>query len=157
MRVYLPASPALLRAWVQERGAGPAPLTGYAVTPGLRAYYADTSDDELEYAAMTRAARASLRLLSTESRRVVVAVDVPDAEIEVRDDLDEGVVRATGHVPWRAFAAAFMDDEEAEAAVAQAVPVVDEADLGDPDAEFLIGETEAYELQWYATQELADL
>jgi hypothetical protein len=157
MRIFLPASLAMLRAWVGERGAGPAPLTGYAVTSGLRAFYVDTDQDELEYAAMTRAARASLRLLSTEPRRVVVAVDVPDATVEVRDDLDEGVVRTTEPVPWRSFAAAFVDDEEAEGAVAQAIPVVDAADLGDSDAEFLVGETEAYELQWFAVQELADL
>jgi hypothetical protein len=157
MRVYLPASLGLLRAWVQERSAGPAPLTGYAVTPGLRGFYAGADDHELEYVAMTRSARASLRLLSTESRRVVVAVEVNDELVDVRDDLDEGVVRVTSPVPWRSFAAAFVDDEEAEAAVAQAVPVVDAADLGDEDAEFLVGETEGYELQWYATQELADL
>ena len=157
MRIFLPASPALLRAWVAERGAGPAPLTGYAVTPGLASYYGDADQEELEYAALTRAARASLRLLSTEPRRVVVAVDVPENAVEVHDELDEGVVRATAHVPWRAFAAAFLDDEEAEGAVAQAMPVVDAADLGDADAEFLIGEVEAHELQWYAAQELADL
>lgn len=157
MRVFLPASPALLRAWVQHGGAGPAPLTAYAVTPGLRAYYRDADDEELAYAAMARAARASLRLLSTEPRRVVVAVDAPDQSTEFRDDLDEGVVRVTVHLPWRAVVAGFVDDADAERAVARAMSAIDAADLGDDDAEFIVDETGGYELQWYATQELARL
>jgi hypothetical protein len=32
--------------------------------------------------------------------------------------------------------------------------VIDAADLGDLDAEFVVGEAEDHELAWYATQEL---
>ena len=31
---------------------------------------------------------------------------------------------------------------------------IDAADLGDPDAEFVLGDAEDHELAWYATQEL---
>ena len=81
-------------------------------------------------------------------------MDAPD--VAVRDDLDEGAVQSAG-LPWRAVASALIDDEEAEVAVAQAIGVVDEADFGEPDAEFLVGATEQYELRWFATQELAGL
>jgi hypothetical protein len=32
--------------------------------------------------------------------------------------------------------------------------VIDAADLGDPDAEFILGDAEDHELAWYAPQEL---
>lgn len=153
MRVYVPASLPLLRAW-QAAGQVPGPVTGYAVTPGLRQWYVGDSE-ELEYAATARAARASLRLLDgAEARRVVLAVD---AEAVVRDDLDEGAVRVEEPVPWGSVAAGLVDDAAAEQAVRAAAAAVDPADLGDDDAEFTVGEAEAHELLWYATQELRDL
>ena len=36
----------------------------------------------------------------------------------------------------------------------RAIAVIDQADLGDADAEFVIGDAEDHELAWYATQEL---
>jgi hypothetical protein len=51
-------------------------------------------------------------------------------------------------------AAVHIDDPEAEYAVRQAAGVVDAADLGDLDAEFLLGEAEDYELAWYDPTEL---
>lgn len=156
MRVYLPASLTILRRWVATGRIGAAPLTGYAVTPGLREWYIEGDAEELEYAATARAARACLRMLSgTEPRRVVVAIDV-DAVV-VRDDLDEGAVQVPSDVPLTAVAAALVDDEEAEVAVAEAIGAIDAADLGDPDAEFVVDAAEGYELQWFASQELADL
>ena len=64
MRVYLPATlPAL--AELHKTGLiAPAPLTAYAVTPALREWYIEGDSEELEYAALTDAARASLRLLA---------------------------------------------------------------------------------------------
>ena len=83
MRVYVPLTlPGLAEA--HETGElGPSgPLTAYAVTPGLREWYLSEDIEELEYAALGRAALASLRLLAADPaaprRRVVVAVDVPD-------------------------------------------------------------------------------
>jgi hypothetical protein len=133
-------------------------LTGYAVTPGLREWYADADIHELEYAATARAARASLRLLQeSEPRRVVLAVDAPDAAVSVRDDLDEGAVELSAAVPWPAVAAALVDAQEAEDDVRLAIGQVDAADLGDADAEFAVSSTEDHELLWYATQEIPDL
>lgn len=154
MRVYVPASLTLLRAW-QAAGWLPAGLTAYAVTPGLQEWYEHGDAEELEYAATGRAARASLRLLDgAEPRRVVVAVD---ADATVRDDLDDGAVVVDGTVPWQSVVAGLVDDAAAGPAVAAAAAVVDAADLGDDDAEFAVGEAEAHELLWFATQELCDL
>ncbi|MBJ7385190.1 MAG: hypothetical protein JHC55_11960, partial [Mycolicibacterium sp.] len=41
-----------------------------------------------------------------------------------------------------------------EAAVAAAVDVVDDADLGDEDAELTVGDAQDHDLAWYAAQEL---
>jgi hypothetical protein len=150
VRVYLPTTLPLLRAWAAAREIPPS--TGYAVTPGLRAELTG-ADDELEAAAMLRAARASLRILDGQPRRAVLAVDTEPA---VRDDLDEGAVR-TAALPWQAVAAGMVDGPDAEAAVRAAAAVIDEADLGDEDAELAVGDAEDHELLWYATQELADL
>lgn len=153
-RVYVPASLPLLRAW-RDAGHLPADVTAYAVTPGLRAWYADGDEEELEYAATRRAARASLRLLAgPETRRVVLAVE---ADPTVRDDLDEGAVVVPEPVPWRAVAAGLVDEAAAEPAVTAAAAVVDAADLGDDDAELTVGEAEDHGLLWFAAQELRDL
>ena len=50
-----------------------------------------------------------------------------------------------------------VDTEDAEFAVRQAAGVIDAADLGDLDAEFLIGEAEDHELAWYDPGEVAFL
>ena len=63
MRVYFPATTRTLRELVDTGELGPPPLTGFAVTPQLRAWYRDSDLDELEYAALLEAARGSLRLL----------------------------------------------------------------------------------------------
>ena len=47
-----------------------------------------------------------------------------------------------------------MDLPEAEHAVREAAAAVDKADLGDLDAEFLVGEAEDHELAWYGPSEL---
>ena len=154
--MFLPASLPILRAWVLARGIGPPPLTGYAVTPGLRQEYGDADLEELEFAATARAARASLRLVpGTEPRRVVVALEVAGAV--VRDDLATGAVEIGVPVPWRCVSCALVDDEDAQAAVARAISAVDAADLGELAAVRLVEQTEGYDLQWFATQELTDL
>jgi hypothetical protein len=47
-----------------------------------------------------------------------------------------------------------VDVAEAQDAVRAAVEVVDAADLGDPDAEFVLGDVEDHDMAWYATQEI---
>ena len=164
MRVYLPSTLPALRGLLDTGELGAPPLPAFAVTGALREWYAEGDEEELEYAAMTEAARASLRLLavefglgedSTPARRVVVAADLDD--IALRPDLDDGAVRIRGPVELDTMAAVHVDTEDAEFAVRQAAGAVDAADLGDLDAEFLVGEAEDHELAWYDPAEVAFL
>ncbi|HJT02351.1 MAG TPA: hypothetical protein VJ757_01790 [Pseudonocardiaceae bacterium] len=160
MRVYVPATLARLRSLVESGEMVPVAGTAFAVTPTLRESYAAGDTEELEYAAMNDAARASLRLLAAEldgdsavlPRRVVVAADVEP--IRLRADLDDAAVTVGGPIPLAAVAAVHVDLAEAEDAVRAAAAVVDAADLGDPDAEFILGDAEDHEMAWYATQEI---
>ncbi|MGY1618575.1 DUF6912 family protein [Geodermatophilus sp. SYSU D00691] len=167
MRVYLPATTTVLRTLVDE-GRLPGPHTAFAVTPALRDFYAvseaEADTEELEYAALLTAARASLRLLDVDPlaarRRVVLAADVPDAAVEPRDDpavdpdAERGTVRVPGDIALRDVASAHIDGSEAEDDVRAAVDVVLEADLGSDDAQFVVDQAEGHELAWYATQEI---
>jgi hypothetical protein len=160
MRVYIPATLAMLRTLVDSGQLIPVAGTGFALTPMLRESYAAGDTEELEYAAMNEAARASLRLLAAElngdvgvlPRRVVVAADVE--RVRLRPDLDDAAVTVAVPVPTSAIAAVHVDMAEAEDAVRTAAAVIDAADLGDPDAEFALGEAEDHEMAWYATQEI---
>ena len=166
MRIYLPATTSVLRTLVDD-GQLPGPLTAFAVTPGLREFYAlsdaGADEEELEYAALLAAARASLRLVdvdpSAARRRVVLAADVPDAVVaEAEDpDADRGAVRVTGDVTMGDVASAHVDGAEAEDDVRAAVEVVLEADLGSEDAQFVVDQAEGDELAWYARQEIGTL
>jgi type II secretory pathway component HofQ len=161
MRVYLPATTTTLRELVDTGELGPAPLTGFAVTPELRTRYRDSDEDELEYAALLEAARGSLRLLDQDPaavpRRAVVAADVPDGDVTLRPDLDRAVVRLSSPVPLKVVAAVHIDGPDAEKAVAAAIAVVLEADLGSDDAKFVVDGAEGYDLLWYASQEVGPL
>lgn len=161
MRVYLPATSTVLAALARTAVLEPAPLTAFAVTPGLREYYLDDDIEELEYAAAAEAARASLRMIAADPsaarRRLVISADVADSSVAVRDDLDRGVVRVATAVPLAWCASVHVDDAEAEAAVGAAAEQIDAADLGDPAAEEVVDDAEGFELCWYATQEIDDL
>jgi len=163
VRVYLPATTTVLRTLVDE-GLLAGPHTAFAVTPQLREFYersdAEADLEELEYAALLTAARASLRLLDIDPtaprRRVVLAADVPDDQVSPMDDphVERGAVRITGDVRMRDVASAHVDGSDAEDVVRAAVNVVLEADLGSEDAQFVVDQAEGHELAWYATQEL---
>ena len=163
MRVYLPATTTVLRTLVDE-GRLSGPLTAFAVTPRLTEFYAlndvQADSEELEYAALLAAARASLRLLDVDPtaarRRVVLAADVPDAAVTPIDDEDteRGAVRVTADIPIQDVASAHIDGSDAEDDVRAAVNVVLEADLGSDDAQFVVDQAEGHELAWYATQEI---
>ncbi|MBP1163061.1 hypothetical protein ABIC28_000589 [Rhodococcus sp. PvR044] len=164
MRVYIPATIAMLQRLVADQEFDPVSRTAFAVTPALREAYASGDDDELAEVAMTEAARASLRLLAAEDddegvasnqRRAVIAADVD--EVKLRPDLDDAVVRLAAPVTLAEVASVHVDLAEAEPAIAKAVEAIDAADLGDADAEFVLGDAEDHELAWYATQELAFL
>jgi hypothetical protein len=160
MRIYVPATLVMLHTLVKTGELAAVNGTAFAVTPALRESYATGEAEELEYAAMADAARASLRLLAADldtdesalPRRAVVAADVEGAEL--RPDLDAAVVRLAGPVPMKHIAAVHVDNSEAEDAVRAAIAVIDEADLGDPDAEFTLGDAEDHDLAWYAPTEL---
>jgi hypothetical protein len=161
MRVYLPSTMAGLRLLVESGEVGPAPITGFAVTPGLRARYLDEDLEELEYAAMLLAARASLRLIDADPfakhRRVVISADVSSTELTVHDDLDDGVVRVLHPVLMSMVAAVHIDDADAEAAVAAAAEAIVRADIDGGSAQDTVDDAEGYELSWYATQEIGAL
>jgi hypothetical protein len=178
MRVYLPATVPMLRELVENRELHAVGGTAFAVTPTLREAYASGDDEELAEVAMGEAARASLRLLAAEReeaaeaaddgdadapapatiyhspvyRRAVIAADVTGAKL--RPDLDDAVVRLAGPITYDRIASVHVDLAEAEPEVAKAVDVVDAADLGDTDAEFVLGDAEDHQLAWYAAQEL---
>lgn len=161
MRVYIPATVLMLRSLSTAGELAAVNSTAFALTPMLRESYASGSAEELEYAAMLEAARASLRLLAAEleedpelvlPRRAVVSADVDGATL--RPDLDYAVVRLAGPVQLKQVAAVHLDTEEAQDAVRGAAAVVDAADLGDGDAEFALGEAEDHELAWYSPEEL---
>jgi hypothetical protein len=85
MRVYLPSTLSDLAVILRARQIQPG--AAYAVTPALREAYASGDQEELEYVALTQAARASLRLLVADPqaprRRVVLAVDVDDSLVGI--------------------------------------------------------------------------
>ncbi|UFR04157.1 hypothetical protein KBP30_24625 [Streptomyces sp. Go40/10] len=166
MRVYVPLTlPALAEAYkTGELGSGP--LVAYAVTPGLREWYLSEDIEELEYAALSRAALASLRLLAADPdavrRRVVVAVDVSDGAVSVdpgrgRGPSALGEVTVTAAVPLAKAASVHVDAEDAEPDVAAAADALEAADGGDDDAQFVVDETDDHELLWFATQEIPNL
>ena len=183
LRIYVPATIAMLQELVTDREIRAINDTAFAVTPTLREAYASGDDEELAEVAMGEAARAALRLLAADReaptadtdpatdandhdsedndgqaatdpvyRRAVIAADVPGTTL--RPDLDDAVVRLSEPIAYGQIASVHVDLTEAEPAVARAVAVVDAADLGDEDAEFVLGDAEDHQLAWYATQEL---
>lgn len=160
MRVYIPATLAMLQQLVADGSLQPLSGTAFAVTPSLRESYAEGDDEELAEVAIGEAALASLRLLAAESERtdgelpLRRAVLIADADATARPDLDDAVVRVSGRVNLDQVVAAYVDNSDAEAAVKAAIAVVDDADLGDEDAEFIVGDAQDHALAWYATQEL---
>ncbi|MFF6999390.1 DUF6912 family protein [Streptomyces sp. NPDC008313] len=166
MRVYVPLTLSGLAEAHRTGQLGPGPSVAYAVTPALREWYVSDDIEELEYAALNRAALASLRLLAVEPgavrRRVVVAVDVPDRAAVADPDrgLDPsalGEVRLADPVPLAKAAAVHVDADDAEADVTAAADALGAADLGDDDAQFVVDGAEDHELLWFATQEIPHL
>ena len=158
MRVYIPATLSALELLVAEGSLQPRSGTAFAVTPALREAYAVGDDEELAEVAIAEAALASLRLLAAESdprlRRAVLIADAPDDSVTLRPDLDDAVVRIAGPIALDHIVAAYVDNAAAEPAVKAAVEVIDEADLGDEDAELTVGDAQDHDLAWYANQEL---
>jgi hypothetical protein len=178
MRVYVPTTVAGLRAAIAAGAVTAVGGVAFAVTPSLRAEYEGADDEEFEYLAMHDAAVASLRLIAADGAgsgpaggdtgalgtsefgapaalRVVIAADVDSAE--QRPDLDRAAVVLKNAVPWSAVAAVHLDSADAGPAVRAAAAVVDAADLGDPDAEFVLGTAEDIDLCWFHPSEVSFL
>jgi hypothetical protein len=168
MRVYLASTLSDLAVVLRDRQipAGAA----YAVTPALREAYASGDQEELEYIALTQAARASLRLLAAQpqaqpraqpqaaSRRVVLAADVDDSLVAIAAHPDDPArVTVTEPVAIARLVSAHVDDTQAEDDIQTAIAALPEADEGDDDAAFAVDQAEGHELGWYASQELPDL
>ena len=137
-------------------------MPGFAVTPALREAYASGDEEELEYAALTEAARASLRLIAENQavppRRVVLAAEIPAEQVKLDGSDDEPArVLVSGPVPVKRLASGHVDDAEAAADVRAAADALPAADAGDEDAKFAVDGAEGHELGWYATQELSYL
>lgn len=171
MRVYIPSTIPLLGAACHAAEFGPAPFTAYAVTPALREWYTDGDSasvtEELEYAAMAQAARASVGLLAADPdaprKRVVVACEVA-AVPPVDGSVHLGDARLELHVviPWTAVAAVHLDADGAVEVVGKAADSwgVAHGDTANPDHEdavFALDSCEGEDLLWFATQEIPDL
>ncbi|MFF9088131.1 DUF6912 family protein [Streptomyces sp. NPDC014991] len=166
MRVYVPLTLTALAEAHRTGELGSGPFVAYAVTPALREWYLSDDIEELEYAALGRAAAASLRLLAADPgavrRRVVVAVDVPDGAASADPDrgLDPaalGEVTVKVAVPLAKAAAVHVDADDAERDVRAAADALQAADGGDDDARFVVDGADDHELLWYATQEIPNL
>ncbi|MER8185414.1 hypothetical protein [Kitasatospora sp. NPDC094015] len=167
MRVYVPTTLKGLAA--AHPGGALDQGVAYAVTPALREWYVSDDLEELEYAALNRAAECSLRLLAEDTaaprRRVVVAVEVADSAVspypgdEYEDQGSLGRVVLAGPIPLAKAAAVHADvaDEEVATDVAAAALAIAAADKGDADAQFTVGGAEDHELLWFATQEIPGL
>ncbi|SOX52555.1 hypothetical protein MAAFP003_1221 [Mycobacterium ahvazicum] len=157
-QVYIPVTLTMLQQLVAEDSLRPVNGTAFAVTPTLREAYAEGDEDELADVALREAALASLRLLaahdaeSVRPRRAVLTAEVDD--VTFRPDLDDAVVRIAGPVSMDQVVAAYVDNAGAEEAVAKAIEAIDAADLGDEDADLIVGDAQDYDLAWYANQEL---
>ncbi len=162
MRVYLPTTLDALAAAYAAGTFGPAPIDAHAVTGAIREWYVTGDLEELEYAALTDAAEASLRALAAAGdssfRRVVVAADVPDDAVRPRpDERFRSAVTVVAAVPLEDVASVHVDEPEAADAVSAAAAALPAADAGDDDARFALDEAEATELLWYDVTEIPDL
>lgn len=163
MRVFLPATLPDLRMLLDTGSLGAPPLTAYAVTPALREWYAEGDEEELEYTALTLAARASVRLLDgvlraapdAPARRVVVAAEVSDTAPDPQTDRAAVTVREP--VTLALVQAVHVDDGTADADIRAAAEAVVAADLGGEEAATLVEQAEGHELQWFARQEIGPL
>jgi Family of unknown function (DUF6912) len=160
-RVYLPATLPQLAALRQGKDLRlPGDVTGHAVTPMLREWYAEGDEEELEYVAFTRAAQEALHLLHRDPaaprRRVVVSVDLPGVA-PTGAELGSSAVRVGRPVRLADVAAVHVDGAGAQDVVVAAVAAVEAAAAGDADARFVVDGAEDHELEWYDVSELDQL
>jgi hypothetical protein len=162
VRVYVPATVPMLAEMRSSGQLGSGPTVAHAVTPALREWYAEGDEEELEYVAFTRAAQAALQLLRHDAkaprRRVVVSADVVSSALAREEvELGSSTVRLPLPVSLKEVASIHVDSAGAAEDVGAAADVVEEAQAGDPDAQFTVDSAEDHELEWYAVTELDEL
>lgn len=161
MRVYLPATFAMLRELEENRRVAPRRGWGFAVTPTLRDFYTSGDDEELADIAFEAAAEASIRLLGAEPdehfphRRVVVSVDLPNEALTFAPEMGDPVLKIERPaVELADVAALHVDVKDSEEATARAIAAIAQADLGDEDAQLTVGDAQDQLLAWYDPTEL---
>ena len=162
MRVYIPATLAMLQQLVADGSLQPLSGTAFAVTPTLRESYAEGDDEELAEVALGEAALASLRLLAAEpgdSRAPAAAGGRrgrrPRCDRSRRDPISTTPwCGSTGGWRWTRWSPPTSTTPTPNRRCRPRSTVVDEADLGDEDAELTVGDAQDHDLAWYATQEL---
>ncbi len=159
MRIYVPSTLPALAAALDTAALKAPPICAFAVTPALREWYATGDLEELEYAAMAAAARASLRLLAGDPvaprRRVVLAAEIPAEAIRRgAGHADRAAVIVGSAVPLGKVVSAHVDDLVAAPDVHAAIGALPAADTGDDDAKFIVDGAEGHDLLWYAASEL---
>ena len=157
MRVYIPATFAMLEQLNEQGVLHARNGWGFAATPELTEFFNSGDQEEIEAIAFDDAALASIRLLAIGDeerfphRRVVVSADV-DATGE--PDMGESVVKVSGPVELKDVAAVHVDVREAEDATKRATELIDAADLGDEDAELAVGDAQDNYMAFYDPSEL---
>ncbi|OFS17323.1 hypothetical protein [Corynebacterium sp. HMSC27B11] len=168
MRVFIPATHSMLADFARDQVLPIRSGAVFGLTQAVRDFYTSGDDEELEYTAFLDAARASLRLLATEdasgaeeafpNRRVVLAADIPDANLTADPTGGDSVLRVDpAQLELTQLRAIHTDDEDAEAATKRAKECIDDADLGDEDAELALGDCEDNLMSWYDSKELGML
>ncbi|WJZ14851.1 DUF6912 family protein [Corynebacterium gottingense] len=157
MRVYIPATFAMLEQLNEQGVLHARNGWGFAATPELTEFFTSGDQEEIEAIAFDDAALASIRLLAIGDeerfphRRVVVSADV-DATGE--PDMGESVVKVSGPVELKDVAAVHVDVREAEDATKRAIELIDAADLGDEDAELAVGDAQDNYMAFFDPSEL---
>jgi hypothetical protein len=162
MRVYVPTTLPALAAALDTSEFGSPPICAFAVTPALREWYATGDLEELEYTAMTAAARASLRLLAANPvaprRRVVLAAEITDQAVcRGTNHAERAAVLLVTGLPLDSVVSAHVDDLVAAPDVHAAIGALAAADNGDDDAKFIVDCAEGHDLLWYSASDLAYL
>ncbi|MGM0385641.1 MAG: DUF6912 family protein [Actinomycetota bacterium] len=141
MRVYLPATASDLAATELR------PAVVHAVTPALRTELPGEDEETLELVAFLAAADDSVRLVAERSappRRVVLAAEIPDADLAPGSpDALETVRLPRGPLPWDTVVSIHVDEPDA-------APQVAAAAAGDEAAFDALGEQD---LQWFDVTE----
>mgnify|MGYP001757929336 FL=1 len=152
MRVYIPATFAMLKELDAEGTIHARSGWGFAATPALVEFFTSGDEEEIEAVAFDDAALASLRLLAIGDepdfphRRVVISADV---DAVPQPDMGESVVKLSETINREDVAAIHVDIAAAEEATKKATELIDAADLGDQDAELAVGDAQDNYLAFY--------